>query len=192
MRSWRTMSAAAGSRVLSGLGIYSEAPSDSALKLISALRRVRVEAMMMIRLRFFANSKGSAEMPSRSGISISSTATSGSTRSIWLTASRPVRSDAATTMSGSDPSQRAINPLITTESSTTITRNGSCRVAFGIEELANATLIVHQIRLKRHYWNDNAEGHSAPGGPRSHEANFRDFPGDHILAERIPVLSVDA
>jgi hypothetical protein len=62
-----------------------------------------------------------------------------------------VRSEAATTMSGSDPIQRAINPLITTESSTTITRNGSCGVEFGIEELANATLIIHQIRLKRHY-----------------------------------------
>jgi hypothetical protein len=73
------------------------------------------------------------------------------TRSIWLTASSPVRSDAATTMSGSDPSQRAINPRITTESSTTITRNGSCRIAFGVEVLANATLIVHQTALKRHH-----------------------------------------
>jgi hypothetical protein len=52
-------------------------------------------------------------------------------------------------MSGSDPTQRAINPLITTESSTTITRNGSCRVEFEVEELANAILIIHQIRLKR-------------------------------------------
>ena len=101
---------------------------------------------MMIRLRFFASSSGSAEMPSRSGISMSSTATSGSTRSIWLTASRPVRSDAATTMSGSASIQREINPLITTESSTTITRSGSCRVEFEVEELANATLINHQTR----------------------------------------------
>jgi hypothetical protein len=36
-----------------------------------------------------------------------------------------VRSEAATTMSGSDPIQREINPLMTTLSSTTITRNGS-------------------------------------------------------------------
>jgi hypothetical protein len=36
-----------------------------------------------------------------------------------------VRSDAVTTMSGSEETQREINPLITTESSTTITRNGS-------------------------------------------------------------------
>ena len=102
---------------------------------------------MMIRLRFFASSSGSAEMPSSSGISISSTATSGLTRSIWLTASRPVRSDAATTMSGSDSTQREISPLITTESSTTITRSGSCRVEFEVEELVNATLINHQTRL---------------------------------------------
>jgi hypothetical protein len=62
-----------------------------------------------------------------------------------------VRSDAATTMSGSDPTQREISPLITTESSTTITRNGSCRVEIGVEQLVNATFIVHQARLKRHY-----------------------------------------
>jgi hypothetical protein len=48
-------------------------------------------------------------------------------------------------MSGSDPSQREINPLITTESSTTITRSGSCRAEFGVGELVNATLIIHQI-----------------------------------------------
>ena len=83
---------------------------------------------MMMRLRFFASSSGSAEMPSSSGISISSTATSGLTRSSWLTASRPVRSEAATSMSGSAAIQREINPRITTESSTTITRSGSCRV----------------------------------------------------------------
>jgi hypothetical protein len=50
-------------------------------------------------------------------------------------------------MSGSDPIQREINPRITTLSSTTITRNGSCRVEFGGEELVN-TFIDHQTRLK--------------------------------------------
>src|ERR1700743_2227328 len=99
--------------------------------------------MMMMRLRFLASSKGSAEMPSRSGISMSSTATSGSMRSIWLTASRPVRNDAATIMSGSGATQREIIPLMTTESSTTITRSCCC-VAFGIAGLVNATLITHQ------------------------------------------------
>jgi hypothetical protein len=37
---------------------------------------------------------------------------------------------------------------MTTESSTTITRIGSCRVAFGAGEFVNATLIIHRIRLK--------------------------------------------
>jgi hypothetical protein len=51
-------------------------------------------------------------------------------------------------MSGSDSIQRDINPRITTESSTTITRNGSCRVEAGVEALVNATLINHQVRLE--------------------------------------------
>jgi hypothetical protein len=63
-----------------------------------------------------------------------------------------VRSEAATTMSGSDAIQRDINPRITTESSTTITRSGSCRVVLEVEQLANATLIIHQIRPKAARW----------------------------------------
>jgi hypothetical protein len=51
-------------------------------------------------------------------------------------------------MSGSEAIQREINPRMTTESSTTITRNGSCRIAVGAEELVNVTLITHQVRLK--------------------------------------------
>src|SRR6478672_5744405 len=98
--------------------------------------------MMMTRSRFFASSCGSAEMPSSSGISISSTATSGLTRSIWLTASRPVRREAETSMSGSAPIQREIIPRITTESSTTMTRSLSCRIGLGAGELVNATLIT--------------------------------------------------
>jgi hypothetical protein len=66
-------------------------------------------------------------------------------------------------MSGSDPIQREISPLITTESSTTITRNGSCRAKLGVDKLVNATLIGHQIRLKRQYENDNADGRPAAG-----------------------------
>ena len=45
-------------------------------------------------IALFSSSSGSAEMPSSSGISTSSTTTSGSTRSSWFTASRPVRSEA--------------------------------------------------------------------------------------------------
>src|SRR5438128_2465388 len=96
---------------------------------------------MMMRSRFFASRRGSAEMPSSSGISMSSTATSGLMRSSWLTASSPVRSDAATFMSGSASIQREIKPRITTESSTTMTRIGSCRAAPWVAELINAVLI---------------------------------------------------
>ncbi len=96
---------------------------------------------MMMRSRFLASSLGSAEMPSSSGISMSSTATSGLMRSSWLTASSPVRSDAATFMSGSASIQREIMPRITTESSTTMTRIGSSRFAQWVAELINAVLI---------------------------------------------------
>jgi hypothetical protein len=51
-------------------------------------------------------------------------------------------------MSGSDAIQREINPLMTTESSTTITRNGSCRVEIGCDEVVKVALITHQLRLK--------------------------------------------
>jgi hypothetical protein len=45
-------------------------------------------------------------------------------------------------MSGSAPIQREIIPRITTESSTTITRNLRCRVGAAAGELINATLIT--------------------------------------------------
>src|SRR6516225_6244200 len=142
--------------------------------------------MMMTRLRFLASSSGKAEMPSSSGISMSSTATSGLMRSIWLTASRPVRNEAATTMSGSQPSQREIIPLMTTESSTTITRSGSCCIELAAAELVNATLITHQQDSKRHYFKDFAEGSRAAGqGRQSEQANFLELGGDDVLVERL-------
>jgi hypothetical protein len=55
---------------------------------------------------------------------------------------------------------------MTTESSTTITRSGSCCVEFEVEELANATLIDHQVRLKAAL-RDNAEGRSAAGSKQA-------------------------
>jgi hypothetical protein len=48
-------------------------------------------------------------------------------------------------MSGSAPIQREISPRMTTESSTTMTRKGSCLVEAETCELANATLILHQL-----------------------------------------------
>jgi hypothetical protein len=46
-------------------------------------------------------------------------------------------------MSGSDAIQREIRPLITTESSTTISRNGSCLIEVALGTV-NVTLITHQ------------------------------------------------
>src|SRR5712671_1025567 len=77
--------------------------------------------MMTTRSRFLASSSGSAEMPSSSGISISRITTSGSTRSSWSTASRPLRSEAASASPGSSSTQRETSPRTTTASSTTIT-----------------------------------------------------------------------
>src|SRR4051812_9734976 len=171
--------------------------------------------MMMTRSRFFAKSCGSAEMPSSSGISISSTATSGLMRSIWLTASRPVRKEAVTSMSGSAPIQREIIPRITTESSTTITRSLSCRIGTGAGELVNATLITSPgTRLKRHNYQDDAEGRWAAGPKhfsfahdlranalrpsrgivlqRSDQADFLELRGDDVLVERLHDVFVGA
>src|SRR3954462_4919156 len=144
--------------------------------------------MMMTRSRFFANSCGSAEMPSSSGISISSTATSGLMRSIWLTASRPVRREAATSMSGSAEIQREIMPRITTESSTTITRSFSWRVEAGDAALVNAILIT----------SPNATGYKSrrPFGRRSQaksdQSDFLEFRGDDFLVERLHDVFVGA
>src|SRR5579871_5007485 len=69
-------------------------------------------------------------------------------------------------MSGSAEIQREINPRMTAESSTTITRNGSCRVEVGVEELANATVIHH------HRWHErqtNTEGRSAAGSIQANQ-----------------------
>src|SRR5579872_1895131 len=149
--------------------------------------------MVMTRSRFLASGSGSAEMPSRSGISISRTATSGLMRSIWLTASRPVRSDAATTISGSEASQREIIPLMTTESSTTITRRGSCCVGFRLTELVNATLITHQLNssgtTQRH-----RRGHVSRRirQVESDQTDFLELGGDDVLVERLHDVFVGA
>ena len=87
--SCRKVSAVVTSRVALRLRNVVGGAERQRLELTSALRRVSVEAMMTTRSRFFASSCGSAEMPSSSGISMSSTATSGSMRSIWSTASQP-------------------------------------------------------------------------------------------------------
>jgi hypothetical protein len=62
-----------------------------------------------------------------------------------------VRKEAVTSMSGSAPIQREIIPRITTESSTTITRNFSVRVDVGAEGLVNATLITSPTAQRHAY-----------------------------------------
>src|SRR3954454_18261577 len=146
--------------------------------------------MMTTRLRFFASSSGSAAMPSRSGISISSTATSGLTRSTWLTASRPVRSEAATTMSASASIQRPIRPRMTTESSTTMTRSGSCRAASRVGGLTSATLITHQTQL-----NTKRPQQTCAGKNRRQpldQTDFMKFGRDDVLVERLHDVLVGA
>src|SRR6185437_4599609 len=85
--------------------------------------------MITTRSRFFASSSGSAEMPSSSGISMSRITTSGLIRSIWSTASRPLRSEPASASPGSSSIQRDTRPRTTTESSTTRTRIAESAVA---------------------------------------------------------------
>ena len=120
------------------------------VKLISALRRVRVEAMIMMRLRFFASSSGSAEMPSSSGISISSTATSGLTRSSWLTASRPVRSRPPPPC----PARRRSSGTAAPDHDGVVDHHDPqrfCCVELEVGTLVNATLITHRLRLWPRY-----------------------------------------
>src|SRR5579864_9021928 len=146
--------------------------------------------MMTMRLRFLASSSGSAEMPSSSGISMSRTATSGLMRSSWLTASRPVRNEAATTISGSEPIQREINPLITTESSTSITRSGSCCIELGTTGLVNATLMLTNPTQR---YSRPPTAHEPRGGSSSSDqADFLELGRDDILVERLHDVFVGA
>src|SRR3954452_1343667 len=94
-------------------------------------------------------------------------------------------------MSGSEPTQREIKPLITAESSTTITRSGSCRNELGVEELANAILIIfHQTEAalsKRKHG-----GHPAAHTGGSDQADFLELGRDDFLVERLHDVLVGA
>src|SRR3569832_2677939 len=155
--------------------------------------------MMTIRLRFLASSFGSAEMPSSSGISISRMAMSGLMRSTWLTAARPVRSDAATTISGSELNQREMMPLMTTESSTSMTRSGSGCTGLGAEGLVNATLILTNrtqltIREAKHFASTVSPATREPPDRRlkSDQADFLELGRHDVLVERLHDVLVGA
>src|ERR1700722_20223555 len=158
---------------------------------------------MTLRMRFLASSCGSAEMPSSSGISISSTAMSGLMRSTWLTASRPVRNDAATSMSGSALSQREIMPLMTTESSTSMTRNGSWWTELAAAGFVNATLILTKLKsaaerttmavLKRTLQQYHRGLRQPPGrNEKSDQSDFLELGRDDVLVERLHDVLVGA
>src|SRR6202161_507082 len=136
--------------------------------------------MITIRSRFFFSSSGSAEMPSSSGISMSSTTTSASLPSIRSTASRPVRSDAATVMSGSPSTQRATRLRATTESSTTMTRIGlsaaTARSAVAKAILMDsdfARLTLLGLPMTRRRW------------PTLDQPDFLELGLDDVLVERL-------
>src|SRR5467141_4324301 len=95
-------------------------------------------------------------------------------------------------MSGSVETQREISPLMTAESSTTITRNGSCRIEVGGGELVNATVIIHPIRQKAALLKRYAEGRSAAGSKKSEKADFLELRRDDVLVERLHDVFVGA
>ncbi len=97
---------------------------------------------MTTRSRFFSSRRGSAAMPSISGMVTSRMTTSGFLRSTCSMASRPPPSEATICMSDSASTQRAIMPRTTTASSTTMTRMGSCASAEPEGDAATAKLIA--------------------------------------------------
>src|ERR1700722_16694299 len=143
--------------------------------------------MITIRSRFFFSSSGSAEMPSSSGISMSSTTTSASLPSIRSTASRPVRSDAPTVMSGSPSTQRATRLRATTESSTTMTRIGlsaatarsaAAKAMLMDSDFARLTLLGLPTTRRR--------------SPTSDQPDFLELGLDNVLVERLHDVFVGA
>src|SRR5712675_2322772 len=95
-------------------------------------------------------------------------------------------------MSGSVETQREISPLMTAESSTTITRNGSCRIEVGGGELINATVIIHPVRQKAALLKRYAEGRSAAGSKKSEKADFLELRRDDVLVEGLHDVFVGA
>src|SRR6266404_2165962 len=95
-------------------------------------------------------------------------------------------------MSGSESTQREINPLMTTESSTTMTRSGSCRIEFGTEGLTNATLIAHQTRLKPHANKTPVTLSRRIDRHSSDKADFLELRGNDVLVERLHDVFVGA
>src|SRR5262249_7702286 len=136
--------------------------------------------------RFFSSRSGSAVMPSMSGIVTSRITTSGALRSTCSIASRPLRSEATTSMSGSGSSQRMIVPRTTTASSTTMTRMGSFATSAAAGGAATAILIAKRafvvVRLVE--W--------ATTYRRSDQPNLLELRFDDFLVERLHDVFIGA
>jgi hypothetical protein len=106
---------------------------------ISAPLCDRVEAITTRRPGFIASSLGSASSPPITGISMSSTTTSGSTSASLATPWAPSGAAPASTMSACSLTQRLNSPRTTAESSMIMTRMG--RTDAGEAEAATDTEI---------------------------------------------------
>ncbi len=106
-----------------GLAMQSAAPRSRQRTNTSASLDATADETMTLAAGHFRRSCGRAAAPSRSGISTSSTTTSGFTRSIDATASAPLRRTATTHAAAAD-SHRDRRLRTTTASSTIITRMG--------------------------------------------------------------------
>src|SRR5450631_4226581 len=139
--------------------------------------------MITTRSRRFSSSSGKAARPSSSGMSTSSTTTSGSARSTWLTASRPVCSEATTSRSGSASTQRVNSPRTTKASSTIMTRTrramaavGACGATARVMALCGVGRSCRKNALRR----------------RSKQPDFLELGFDDILVERLHDVFVGA
>src|SRR5689334_19040707 len=94
-------------------------------------------------------------------------------------------------MSGSAPTQREIIPRMTTESSTTITRSGSCCRELATAELVNATLITHQLKLRAVLFGRSC-GQARRLPHQSDQPDFLELGGDNVLVERLHDVFVGA
>src|SRR6202040_4388760 len=153
------------------------APKESAFKLTSALRRGGGEAMITTRSGLRANRSGSAESPSSSGMSMSSTTMSGLSFRTLSTASLPLRNAPTTSMPDSSESHRDIRPRTTTASSTIMTRIAGPAVLLGAMCGNDMVLNWNSTHRTKH-----GTGLPPKGGRQlSDQADFLEFRLDDFL-----------
>src|SRR5262245_31333428 len=137
----------------------------------------------------FSSRIGNAAMPSRSGISTSSTITSGLWRSTWATASRPLCSEATRARSGSLSSHCLMAPRATAASSTTMTRIApGATGAWG--GLAVTTTLIRNSTQPTNASEDEARTNGL--NRQSDQADFLQLGLDDLLVERLHDVFVGA